>query len=228
MKIACEDGSNCNKDVPLDYQLKMLGLEGETLDDMKGKRVLDLACGVGELVDYLCTQGVRAEGIDPRAPDKNYFTRREVTGTRRGEGFPAVDENYDFIISFQNPILNQGTGKGKLDFLREIGLPVGLPPGFAHAHLESLCKCARCMILEMGRTLVVGGRTLIYPALTELDEREKELLHHSRLELTSKPIAHADALTYIAWEGCPPVYRASIAASKEFGYRTVLTKKLAH
>ncbi|MEK6898547.1 MAG: methionine biosynthesis protein MetW [Nanoarchaeota archaeon] len=66
--------------VPLEYQLAVLGINNKVIASLQGKQVMDVGCGNGSLVNYLISQGIHARGIDSKAPEGPQFTRRWVIG----------------------------------------------------------------------------------------------------------------------------------------------------
>src|SRR3989338_6815981 len=90
-------GKTANFQVPLEFQMPLLGLDEETIKSLKGKTGLDIGCGNGSLVEELRKKDILFEGIDPEAPqDKPYFIRQQITSVYPFEGsIPREDNSYD-------------------------------------------------------------------------------------------------------------------------------------
>ncbi len=175
------------------YQLPILGLDKTTIKRLKGKRTLDLACGNGSLVEELRSRGVKAEGIDPRAPSKPYFTRRKIIGIGQENGIVADNESYNLITSFQNTCLNDGIGEiGRLKMERKKSLGTF---DSIRTKYEETCERARFTISEIGRTLKIGGRACIFPNIPDLEIHVGNLLKMNKLR-----VQRADVNEKILWE----------------------------
>lgn len=98
---------------PLETVLTNLGLENKSqLDRLKDKKVLSLAEGTSELVPYLLSQGIAAQGLDLWYGDEDYpdnWAGREMRAYYEkykpyliradARNIPAADASYDFILS---------------------------------------------------------------------------------------------------------------------------------
>lgn len=217
--------TNGDKDVPLKYQRAIMGLNRQVLRGLKGRRALDVGCGDGQLVEFLRRNGVLAEGIDSRAPNKIYFMKRNI-GFNEREGFPTGKE-YSLVTAFQNPVLNQGVGNGARVWLKNRGIPLGvLPQGLIFSEYDAGCRLARQMLSGMGDILASGGRAIVYPALIEVGKEVDDLLMRHGLEMLHERIEDRAALRdYLKWEGHLNRYANKLADTPDFGCRTVLTKK---
>jgi|SRR3989344_479994 len=195
--------SNHYKDVPIAHSIKLLGLHN-LLPRMQGKKLCDIGCGTGLLVEHLRVCGVDAYGIDARAPPKPYFTGRMVTGPRRIRGIPVPAESFDYLTSFQNISLNtlfrfdrQEFINNHLDFGRAI----------AEGYYEAQCYEAIAMISEIVRTLRPGGSAFIYPAPVRFVPNDV-LREKCKLTATYETIEGQSVIDYLKWEGGPHLSRS--------------------
>src|SRR3989344_8243838 len=139
--------SNHYKDVPIAHSIKLLGLHN-LLPRMQGKKLCDIGCGTGLLVEHLRVCGVDAYGIDARAPPKPYFTGRMVTGPRRIRGIPVPAESFDFITSFQNIPFNTLCRANREDWIRD---HLNFGRAIAEGGYELYCEEGVAMINEISR-----------------------------------------------------------------------------
>lgn len=90
---------------PVIWQLARLGLDKEKVREIKGKTALDFGCGSGGLVKFLVKNGIKAEGIDPDAPEGDNFMRQKVESIYPLEGsIPREEEVYDVVLSNSNNV----------------------------------------------------------------------------------------------------------------------------
>ena len=197
--IECNYNQKQFLNVPVIYQLPLLGIDSELVDLLKGQRVLDIGCGSGLLVDELRLRGIEAQGIDSRAPSGTHFMRQNVTS---GKGVPVPNSCYAFITSFQNVALNDGLGA--------IQNPAEIP-FFSYEcislkrfrkYQEEKAREAKFIVAEIGRTLLPLGRASIYPPLLKIERYAGSLLCELGLKVTHEPIANEDLVrNYFMWEG---------------------------
>src|SRR3989344_9465230 len=179
-------------DTHVAYQTSILGLDERTILMLSGKRVLDVACGLGKLVEHLRKRGVNAEGIDPRAPRKSHFTRRKIEGLGQGKGIPADNQSIDLITSFQNPVLTTIFGASRERWAHEYSK---MGPAGQRAYQKD-CEIAHYFLSEIGRTIKVGGRALIFPYLPHLEKVAGHILRMDRVEIDREAIDVNAALRY--------------------------------
>lgn len=207
--------------VPPAHQIPLLGLTPEVIAQLKGKRVLDFGCGIGSLVRKLRKEGVLAEGIDPRAPNREHFYRIHVEGVGRKRGIPVEDGRYNTIVSFQNPTLNiafTGLRDTWLDGLSGVLLDAG------KSELDKTLGDASYAVSEIGRTLARRGRAIIYPAARTIEQYAGHLLRLDGLEVEHEQITDLRAIErYGLWEGFSPKTRERHRSEGVF--RTILRKK---
>ena len=68
--------------------------------DPEIKKVLDIGCGLGFLIEYLRGLGIDAEGIDQDAPNKTYIIQQNCFSIHPDPGsIPRKDYTYDYILS---------------------------------------------------------------------------------------------------------------------------------
>jgi SAM-dependent methyltransferase len=188
-----------NKVNPVGIQCPLLGLDQATLKGLRGKRVLDVACGDGSLVRHLRLNGIDAEGIDARAPDGfSYLMKRNITGTKAmGKGIPRPDGHYDLIVSFQNVLLNSvfsNIGGDANTAIAEIG-----DQDTKEQHL-SYCIAAQCMVFEINRSTAPGGKAVLFPHLPRLREVMDLSLGSSNLAIGEERIQMEDLKAFAEWE----------------------------
>lgn len=207
---------NYEKDVPPHYQLALLGLDETALTSLKGKRVLDLACGNGALVEHMRERGIEAYGVDPRAPSRDYFASRPVSGKGREHGFPVADESLDLLVSFQNVPFNIVMTDVGIAWFRRNFL---VDQSYAWERVRLHRRTARHMLTEMGRTLRPEAKALIYPDFQYADKgHTPRLLQASRLEIERVPVVDQESVAaYYRWER-DPISRYKVS-------RTELTKR---
>lgn len=140
---------------PLEIQLESLGLDDEKISELKGARVIDFGCGEeGTLVRFLRERGIDAFGIDPRAPDENYFFRKMA-----GVGDTPLEENsYDLVTAHSvSPI-------------RTVLTNHVLPEPEGDSAYEKDRFRGRMMFLEMADCLRGDGEMIFYPAVGKIEE----------------------------------------------------------
>lgn len=135
-----------------ELQLLELGLEEADIQEMIGRKVLDLGCGLGNLTEFLRQRGIDAEGIDAEAPSKSYFMRRKI-GSKTEGTIPREECYYDLILAHGFTPLGlafSSAGGGYQDF------PIVKQEGEA-------------VLSEALRVLKKGGRMIAVPQLDLLD-----------------------------------------------------------
>lgn len=190
-------GSKHDKDVPVEHQLAVLGLDRKLLRALRGKRICDIACGNGALVEYLREQGLDARGVDPRAPHTPYFSRRRIDLIGIHRGIPVEDGSLDLITSFQNSTLNCAYGSLRDKWRTHLDEA----PHEFKSHYSRVFEQAPYTIAEIGRTLCEGGRAIIYPALDHLENEGAHLLQMDGLSVSYERIPKSALRAYYAWEG---------------------------
>ncbi len=183
------------RDVPLEHQVSLLGLNSGALKALKGKIVLDLACGCGSLVNYLRENGVNAQGLDPRAPEADHFMRCSVLGLG-DRGIPVGDCSYDAVFSFQNVPLNTAFGSAG-DYWLERNASFGEA---ATRQFSQRCGEAHYMISEIGRVLRPGCKATIYPFLYKLKSNASLTLRAEGLQYAESKVDSHLARKYANWE----------------------------
>lgn len=202
------------KDVPVPFQVAILGLSERNRLPVRGKRLLDIACGKGELVEWARGEGVEAYGIDKRAPSQPYFTSRNITSVGRSQGIDAEDAFFDVIVSFQNICLNHAYSPDRetMHFTDPENIRIS----------NQAQEQAAYMISEIGRTLKRGGSAVIFPYIPLLERYAAHILRMEGLTTDVERIKDKiKTIEYITWEENPTPKQA---VKDYYGYRTVLTK----
>ncbi|MFH0837510.1 MAG: methyltransferase domain-containing protein [Candidatus Aenigmatarchaeota archaeon] len=142
-------------DHPLINQLVALGL---TINDVIGKRVLDVGCGQNpQLVEYLRKYGIHAYGIDPEAPNRPYVFRKRVDGVGDFRGVPVNDYSYDVVLMHMfSPFYAADSNFVSVDERAE-------------SHDYALDRSIM-IFKEMLRIVKPTGRIIYYPSLRHLEE----------------------------------------------------------
>lgn len=196
---------------PLELQIRLLGIDKETLNRLRGKNVLDPCCGNrGKLVEYLREHEINAEGIDSNLEvSKPYLMRRTIGVDYMGKGtIPRQEEYYEeiFMHSFA-PIVYPLSGLRAFDRLSEV----------SGVKLE-----ASLVMTELLRVLKKGGRIVSVPAmrgfgLTYLGERAL-LIEHLEIEKRGEePNEFINQFSEITGDSSEDLI-------KVYNYRTIITK----
>lgn len=144
------ESGECNYNSEL--QLLELGLEEIDIEEMAGRKILDLGCGIGNLVEFLRQRRVDAEGIDPEAPEKPYFMRRRIS-SEPSEKIPQQDCFYDFVLSHG---------------LTPLGYAFSTS-GEEYQDIPSFKLEGEAILSEALRVLRTDGRMIVTPQLDLLD-----------------------------------------------------------
>ena len=173
---------------PVELQLSCLGLSIEELQRLRGKRVLDIGCGKGELVYFLNDVGIDAEGIDSRAPEDRVFIRQKVTGIAPMPGsIPRDNSSYDLVIAHSNPILEYAFTSYK-DIIRA-GKARGVGFGSdVDVDLREASVNGTFFMLEALRVMTPRGRFVCYPGLNKLEETLGYTLNREGFVYEHKPV----------------------------------------
>jgi len=121
------------------------------LKTLKGKKVLDLACGKkASLVYFLRKHKVKAEGIDPEIEEgESFLIKQAVYGVNNSEGkIPRKDKFYDYIFAHSNLSFKLGLSSyhGREPSMENITNSIGV-------------------FLEVLRVLKSGGEFVCWPSL---------------------------------------------------------------
>ena len=216
-----EEG-NPDIQVPLKFQMPLLGLDDETIKSLKGKTGLDIACGNGSLVEELGARGVLFEGIDPESPDKPYFIVQKITSVSPFMGsIPRDDNSYDIVTVFQCSDLNRGfTLGGEIRTAFETSQNGGQDDWHTIRY-----KHAQSTLYEIVRVVKPRGRVVVYPALSKLEEKIGPLLRIQGISFGTEPVDEKLAKEYLTSEH-PFPEMITDNYLREFGLfeRTVLVK----
>lgn len=125
---------------------RMLEMVLEQVEDVQGKRVLDLGCGTGNLTYHLLRRagGVRVLGVDPSSEMRKLFADRfagepDVTVAEGvSTGIPSPDAEFDYVLT--SLVLH-------------------------HVPREEKAACAA----ELARVLKPGGRLLYADRFCDID-----------------------------------------------------------
>ena len=142
---------------PLIFQRESLGLEDSIVEELKGKRVLDIGCGSeARLVRYLRQNCVDAEGIDQFSSSDPYILNQIIFPTP----IPRESGTYDLVVAHSLDIFDSGLTK-----YGQIQKRVERAAGIVSLNLEDPVKSARFVLCESLRVLKTGGRLITRPAL---------------------------------------------------------------
>lgn len=171
--------------VPVEFQLALLGLNEETIKNLQGKTGLDIACGNGSLVEDLIDKGILFEGIDLQAPEKPYFIRQNITNVSPLIGsIPRDDDSYDIVTAFQCWDLNRGfTMPGVFRTAVETE-----GEGANDDRYTARYQHAQSTVYEATRVAKPGCKVVAYPALTRLEETIGPLLRMQGISFHTEPI----------------------------------------
>jgi len=218
------NGHNANRNVPVKYQLPLLGLtEGKVKSYRRtGLSGLDIGCGEGHLVDYLRQKGFDFEGLDKLERAEPYFMNQWITGIKGHGGIPRRDDTYDMVFAFQNATLNSSFSANTIlrDQLEE--------PGFLSTEQKKkggeILANAQYIIYEATRVLKPTGRFVIYPSLVRLEDIMGPMLEIAGISIDTEPVANRDAIAYLTWENGEDGAPLRVNRKESFLYRTVITK----
>jgi hypothetical protein len=210
----CEE----TRDVPVEYQLNLLGIDEKRLRYLyKNKsKGFDIGCGDGSLVEFMNSQGIPFEGIDIRAPNKPYFIRQLITRLNGFGGIPRKDNSYDIVTAFQNTSINSA-------LLEESELKDLLEMDLDESHRQRLNDISihgQSIIYEGARIIKPGGRFVIYPFVDKLDEVMGPMLRLSGIEHNVEEVNRNMVRDYMKWE----LGRLSREIHESHFYRSVITK----
>lgn len=210
--------SNENLEVPIEYQLGLLGLGRKLPERSERLRGLDIGCGRGALVEHLIGQGLDAEGIDRWVEgEAPYLMKQWVTSLSPAQGcIPRPNDSYDFATAFQNTTLNLGLRFKKEDFRDK---------KFDEKKYEDASRHAQAVIYDTVRVLKPGKGFIIYPELERLDEVMGPFLRMSGISAKTERVETGPLGSYLDWEADQlEIPRGSIALDR-WEKRTVLTKE---
>jgi hypothetical protein len=164
----------------IERQVSRLGLDDNSLRAFRGKRILDIGCGLdANLVEFLRTRGIEAEGIDPVVKaDKPYLIRAPIYGLIQNEGaIPRPDNHYDLVLSHGNSTLRVFTDFKDTDMktfnemaedeAHDLEERLAFKRDNARAFNDG-CLCGVFMLAEMLRVVHPEGKVVCYPGFTKL------------------------------------------------------------
>lgn len=199
---------------PLGFQLDILGLGKERIKNLEGKKVLDIGCGNGTLVEHLRSKGIEAEGIDYYAPKgQKHFIAQGIGNMHQEDGpIPRDDTTYDLILAFQLSILNTAfidTKQSWIDTYEE----QGKTKREACEYVAKICQEGNYILSEIGRTLKQNASAIIYPAITRANSEASTVIQRNTLSLSHEMIEPRITRAYMnekmnTQETCP-VYKTS-------------------
>lgn len=183
------------KQTPVEFQLEMFGFDSKALKGLKGKRVLDVACGDGSMVRYLRKKDILAEGIDSNAPSNDsHFMKKDITSMGKSSGIPRPNKTYDLVISFQNSTINSAFTPW--DFYSEF---IPEDDGMKD-YYNNMCLQAQMMVHEMVRTTKPGGKVLIFPSQNEIKAVMGLSLSQYNLKFSEEAIPKNSIINWVTWE----------------------------
>jgi len=192
------EGGNADFQVPLEFQMPLLGLGHKAIKSLKGKTGLDIACGKGFLVEELRKKGILFEGIDFEAPkDKPYFIPQNISNVHPFIGaIPREDNSYDIVTAFQCCVLNRGFTLGgvvrtAIEAVRNMGQDDWHTTRYQHAHST---------IYEATRVAKPGCKVVVYPALIRLKETIGPFLRMQGIKFYTEPVDKNLAQKYMNTE----------------------------
>jgi len=160
--------------LPVDFQLGMMGVSGQDLDGLRGKKALDLGCGNGKLVRYLSDRGISAEGLAPDAPMEGPYMRQKVSSVHPLAGcIPRDDESYDVVFANSFPPFSMAfcsyrdaSVAGSIDS-RTAFLGAGIDK--VEGELRDYGVSGHLAMIEALRVTKQGGRVVCSPMLDLLE-----------------------------------------------------------
>jgi SAM-dependent methyltransferase len=221
--LALFEERNANLQVPVEFQLALLGLNEETIKNLQGKTGLDIACGNGFLVEDLISKGILFEGIDFQAPkDKPYFIPQNITNVSPLIGsIPRDDNSYDIVTAFQCWSLNRGFTMGGV-----VRTAIETEENEGDDWHTTRYQHAQSTIYEATRVVKPGGKVIAYPALTRIEKIMGPFLHMQGINIYTEPVDKEVAKAYLKTE-TPDSIQLPADYHKIFGIleRTILEKK---
>jgi len=155
-----------------EMQLACFGLSLAELKSLDGK-VLDFGCGKdANLVSYLRSHGIAAEGIDPALQQEaDHLMKKEVSEISPLQGcIPRPDNTYQLIVSnMVNPLITafSVSQEDNVAYCK-----ANSPPRFStEIEQEMTDLTLRCTfaIMELTRVLAPTGRYICFPSLSNLN-----------------------------------------------------------
>lgn len=219
------NGDNAFLQVPVKYQIGLLGLNKQTVSALKDKSTLDIGCGKGALVEYLREQGINCEGIDPQVEQgSDYLIKQLISGIHPMSGaIPRGNDTYEMVSAFQNYSLNRAFTR---NIIREqIVAELGEEAIKQH---QRLIELGHFNIDEGARVLKPGKRFAIYPALKRLEEVTGPMLKMQGISFTEEEVDKKLARDYLDWE-CETMGIGEVLKEEEYQKcglysRTVISK----
>ncbi len=165
---------------PVEWQLKMLGLDEEKVARLKGRCVLDVGCGNGDLVYYLRSRGISAEGIDACAPGDEGFMRNRITKVYPWDGcIMRGNDSYEVVLANSLNVLTN-TLSSQYDASRKLTLEHTKGEERLMAlfdeQIREMGGYAKATISEILRVLKTGGRFITSPDLDRLEDKIPEVV----------------------------------------------------
>ena len=221
---------NAHMQVPPEFQAQLFGLNSKAI--LAGSKGLDIGCGNGSLVKYFRKRGADFEGIDKESPLEPYFINSNITGMKPMLGaIPRPDNSYDLVVSFQNIMLNRAFTFGGL--LRDPSKNGGTKSDFEDH--EARVRCGQYIFYEGARVIKPGGKFLIYPDASRLEEViGRGMLSLQGISFHSEEVPRKVAEEYMEWElehyGLNEDMKRNFRTEEYFATwglynRTVVTKK---
>jgi SAM-dependent methyltransferase len=193
------------------FQAPILGFTKTVIKSLRKAKVLDVACGNGDLVRYLRRKGIDAEGIDPAAPaNSTHFMSKLILESGERKGIPRPPRSYDLVVTFQNHPLNSylGPPSGNNQELVSLINDEAFRDSGAHEMFVKDCMAAQNMIHEMIRVVKPEGKIVIWPELSRIEEVMGFNLKMEGVAVSRQSIAElSDINAYVEWEnpGIEPV-----------------------
>lgn len=211
--------------VPVENQRRLLGLDNKVVAELSGVRFLDIGCGKGGLVKFLRKKGVEAEGIDSSVKVnfslKKYFIKQNITGRYPSKGsIPRPDNFYQMIVTFQVGNLNDAFTVGGI--LRDPRQRKGASSKDIMGYSEAV-ESGKNAIFEGVRVLAPGGKFVIYPELSRLEEVIGPKLEAIGVTFKSEEVNHQEAKDYM-WHEVPYEFPEEYFERMGLYSRTVIEK----
>lgn len=217
-------GGNAYLQVPIEFQIALLGLDSKTIKKLKGKTGLDIACGKGFLVEELRKKGILFEGIDLEAPkDKPYFILQNITNVHPLIGsIPKQDNSYEIVTAFQCNVLNRGFTQGGTIRTAIENAGSEIQDDWHTTRYQH----AQSTLYEAIRVAKPGCKVVVYPSLTRLKETIGPLLKMQGINFYLEPVDKKIAREYLKTESPIDVSLIPDEYFKTFGLleRTILVK----
>lgn len=151
-------------------QLKSLEL---TTADLKGKRVLELGSGRGELNNHLRKEGIDAVGFEININDIKKNPEGVNIQAEASANFPFKDNYFDHVITHMGPPMLAGIYSGYVEEATE-------------KDWDLFHKELKHTISEIIRVLKPGGKVKIYPLVTQFLANQEFLRNKNLDEVTQK------------------------------------------